>query len=223
VCALVSFIDELFECQHLDPHTISGYVTGVKSAVLAEGCVSDALGVRGVRHPWVARAIRSCMIDTTTVPPKPPRELFTDEMMQVAFEKWPLHYYAMAVLARGWLLRSGQFLVKDGKWGPHLLRWGMVVFYDQRHMVIPVTHWSHRLAYSAKIQPKHTKWHSRDLQTFPERTRTFFPESGSVTDGLVSRIERLCADAKMGLTCRLVKCLRYVIRCRGSFTWRGHW
>jgi hypothetical protein len=192
---LISFIDELFECKHLDPHSISGYVTGVKSALLAEGYGSDALGIRGVRHPWVARALRSCMIDTLTVPPKPPREMFTDDMMEVAFHQWPLHYYAMAVLARGWLLRSGQFLLKDGKWGPHLLLWEMVVFFDQRHRVIPVAHWGQRIAYSATIQPRHTKWHSRDLQVFPERQRTFFPQSGSVTDGLVSRAPHGCVVA----------------------------
>jgi hypothetical protein len=195
VCVLVSFIDELFECKHLDPHTIGGYVTGVKSALLAEGCVSDALGVRGVRHPWVARAIRSCMIDFLTVPPKPPREMFTDEMMSVAFHQWPLQYYAMAVLARGWLLRSGQYLLKNGRWGPHLLFWGMVVFFDQHERPIPVAHWGHRLAYSAQIQPRHTKWHARDLQVFPKRQRIFFPKSGVVTDGLVSKAPHGCVVA----------------------------
>jgi hypothetical protein len=192
---LVSFIDELFEQKQLDPKTIGGYLSGVKDRLLAEGHRSDALGERGVRHPWVARAMRSCVIDTKTVPPKPPREEFTEEMMRVAFDTWPLHYYAVAVLARGWLFRAGHFLVRDGKWGEHILFWSMVVFYDQQHRVIPVAKWSHRMAYSAKIQPEHTKWHSRDLQVFPERKRTFFPESRSITEGLISRVPHGCVVA----------------------------
>jgi hypothetical protein len=195
VCILISFIDELFEQQHLDPKTISGYVTGVKDRLLTEGYESEALGRKGVRHPWVARAIRSCMIDTETVPAKPPREEFTNDMMLVAFQTWPLHYYAMAILARGWLWRSGQFLVKDGKWGEHILFWSYVTFFDQQHIPIPVEKWCCQLAYFAKLQPEHTKCHSRDLQIFPERRRTFFPESGAVTDGLIARTPHGCVVA----------------------------
>jgi hypothetical protein len=129
------------------------------------------------------------------VPPKPPREEFTDEMMWVAFQEWPLCYYAMAVLARGWLFRPGQFLVRNGKWGEHVLFWSYVIFYDQRHIPIPVAKWSHQLAYSAVIQPDHVKWHARDLQKFPERERKFFPESRSVTDGLIARVPHGCVVA----------------------------
>jgi hypothetical protein len=57
VFTLISFIDELSEVQHLQPDTISGYLTGMKSALLGQGYVSEALGVKGQRHYLVSRAI----------------------------------------------------------------------------------------------------------------------------------------------------------------------
>jgi hypothetical protein len=77
---------------------------------------------------------------------------------------------------------------KNGNWGPHLLLWKMLVFFDRQHTATSA-------AYSAKIQPRHNKCYTHDLQTFSERQRTFFPESESVTDGLVSYTPHGCVVA----------------------------
>jgi hypothetical protein len=184
VCILISFIDELFEVQHLQPPTIGGYLTGMKNAVLAQGVESEALGRRGYRHPLVAAALRSANIDTVTVPKKPSRELFTRQMMQFAQQGWPVIYYAMAVLVRGFIMRTCELLVKGKKRSDHLVYWDNVVFYDRHHMEMPVSQWSVQEAASAKVEPKSRKNQYRQVRSLSEVARVYYSPSGALLDGL---------------------------------------
>jgi hypothetical protein len=197
VCVLISFIDELFMCQHLQPPTIAGYLTGMKNAVLSQGVESEALGKRGYRHPLVAAALRSAVIDTDTVPRKPSRELFTRQMMLFAQKHWPVVYYAMAVLARGFIMRSGELLVKGGKRSKHLVYWENVVLYDRRHMEIPVERWLIEEAASAKVVPKSRKHQYRDVRPLSEVARVYYSPSRSLLDGLIDTNANGCLVAAL--------------------------
>jgi hypothetical protein len=192
VCILISFIDELFMVKHLQPPTIGGYLTGMKDAVLSRGIQSEALGQRGYRHPLVARALRSADIDTVTVPPSPPRELFTRPMLEWARVHWPVIYYAMAVLARGFLLRSGEFLLRGIKRGRHLIYWDNVVFYDKHHCEMPVEYWSTQQAASATIRPTSRKHQYRRVRPLAEVARVYYAPSGLLIDGLMRQEAKGC-------------------------------
>jgi hypothetical protein len=197
VFTLISFIDELFEVKHVQPDTISGYVTGMKSALLAQGHVSDALGVKGKRHYLVARAIQSLWQDRTTVPPKPARELFTVAMMARAREVWPSPYYAVAVIIRGFILRSGEILRKGHKMPKHMLYWDCVKFFDKRGRLLTKEQWSSQLAASAEIRPRSRKYQVRKVRKLPARQRIFFPKDGSILSGLTSKKAEGCVVAAL--------------------------
>jgi hypothetical protein len=197
VCILISFVDELFMTQHLQPPTIGGYLTGMKNAVLAQGIESEALGRRGYRHPLVASALRSAVIDIDTVPRKPSRELFTRQMMEFAQKFWPVVYYAMAVLARGFIMRSGELLVKGRKRSKHLVYWENVVFFDRHHVEMPVEVWSVQEAASAKVVPKSRKHQYRDVRPLSEVARIYYSPSGSLLDGLIDPEAKGCLVAAL--------------------------
>jgi hypothetical protein len=197
VCILISFVDELFMSKHLKPDTIGGYLTGMKNAVLAQGIESEALGRRGYRHPLVAAALRSANLDIDTVPATPPRELFTREMMKYAQRVWPVVYYAMAVLARGFIMRSGELLVKGVKRSKHLVYWNNVVLYDRYHREIPVERWLGEEAASAKVVPKSRKHQYRVVRPLSEVARVYYSPSGSLLDGLIDPNANGCLVAAL--------------------------
>jgi hypothetical protein len=183
--------------QHLQPDTISGYLTGMKSALLGQGYVSEALGVKGQRHYLVSRAIQSLWQDSTTVPPKPQRELFTEAMMRRAARVWPAPYYAVAVVIRGFILRSGEILAKGHRVPKHMLYWDCVRFYDRRGRVLTKRQWSSELAASAEIRPRSRKYQRRKVRRLPARQRVFFPRDGSIMSGLTSKKAKGCVVAAL--------------------------
>lgn len=186
VFTLISFIDELSEVHHLQPDTISGYLSGVKNALLGQGFVSEALGVKGSRHHLVARALQSLYQDRTTVPPKPTREVFTVAMMRRAAEVWPLPYYAVAVIIRGFILRSGEILMKGHKEPKHMLYWDCVRLFDKKGRRMTKRQWSSELADSAEICPRSRKYQIRRVRRLPARHREFYPGDGAILSGLTS-------------------------------------
>jgi hypothetical protein len=183
--------------EHLQPDTISGYLTGMKSAVLGMGFKSDALGVKGVRHHLVAKAIQSLWQDRMTVPPTPDRELFTTAMMRRAADVWPFPYYAVAVLLRGFILRSGEVLMKGRKTPKHLLYWDCVRLFDKRGKRMTKGQWSSQLAASAEIRPRSRKYQVRKVRTLPARKRKFYPHDGSIISGLTSPRAKGCIVAAL--------------------------
>jgi hypothetical protein len=197
VFTLISFIDDLSEVHHLQPDTISGYLTGMKNVLLGQGHVSDALGEPGRRHHLVARAVQSLWQDSTTVPPKPQRELFTTAMMRRAAQVWSLPYYAVAVLLRGFILRSGEVLMRGHRESKHMLYWDCVRFYDKRGRVMKKAQWSSQLAASAEIRPRSRKYQVRKVRKLPARQREFYPRDGSILSGLTSLKARGCVVAAL--------------------------
>jgi hypothetical protein len=182
--------------KHLQPGTISGYVSGVKSALVSNGYRSSALGAPRERHYLVAKAIRSLSIDTT-VPPKPPREEFTIPMMRRAARMWPFPFYAMAVLIRGFILRSGELMFKKHKASKHLLYWVNIVFLDREGEVMSKRRWSSELAYGAEVKPSSRKHQARKVRKLPARQRTFFPHDGCLVSGLTSPDANGCVVAAL--------------------------
>jgi hypothetical protein len=197
VCILLSFIDDLFFRQHISADSVAGYITGLKSALVAQGHSCPALGPYKHRHYLVAKALRAISLDTTTVPPKPPRELFTDQMMMVAFVSWPILYYAMAVLVRGFILRSGELMLKKNRASKHLLYWRHVRFYDRQDHIIPRSRWTVELAYASQLFPSSRKHQPRSVREVPKRVRMFYPTNGSILSGLTSHYARGCAVAAL--------------------------
>jgi hypothetical protein len=168
--------------------------------MVAQGHSCPALGPYKHRHYLVAKALRAISLDTTTVPPKPPRELFTNQMMMVAFVYWPILYYAMAVLVRGFILRSGELMLKKGRASKHLLYWKHIRFYDRYGNIISRPRWTVELAYAAQLFPSSRKHQPRSVREVPKRVRMFYPKDGRIISGLTSHQARGCAvSALQGL------------------------
>jgi hypothetical protein len=107
----VAFIDWLFEERHLQPGTIQGYIAGVKNYfVMSTATPSPALGSHGHYHPLVVLALQSLEHASAVVPPLPERLGFTDEMLRRGQQLWPTAIYAIVILIRAFLLRTGEIL-----------------------------------------------------------------------------------------------------------------
>ena len=142
--------------------------------------LSPALGGRGHFHPLVSMALRSLSHSTATVPPLPGRLDFTDDMLRRGQQLWPPAIYAIVVIIRAFLLRTGEILPERRKFGPHALRWSNVEFLDGNLEVLDRDRLSGTLATFAKLTFTSRKWQSRVVREVPLRTRLFFPASGSV-------------------------------------------
>jgi hypothetical protein len=169
----------------------------MKSALLGQGYVSEALGVKGQRHYLVVRAMQSLWQDSATVPPKPQRELFTVAMMRRAARIWPTPYYAVAVVMRGFILRSGEILAKGHRLLKHMLYWNCVKLYDKGGRLLTKKQWSSQLAASAEIRPRSRKYQVRKVRKLPARQRVFFPKDGSIMSGLTSKRAEGCVVAAL--------------------------
>ena len=169
----------------MQPGSIQGYVSGVKNYFMSSTSpLSPALGGRGHFHPLVAMALHSLSHSTATVPPLPGRHGFTDDMLRRGQQLWPPAIYAIVVIIRAFLLRTGEILPERRKFGPHALRWSNVEFLDADLTVLDRDRWSGTLATFAKLTFTSRKWQSRVVREVPLRTRLFFPASGSVLEGL---------------------------------------
>jgi hypothetical protein len=197
VLVLVTFIDWLFNERHLQPGTVQGNIAGVKNYFETSTAIpSPALGGRGHYHPLIALALQSLSHAKSTVPSLPERMPFTEAMLVRGQQLWPPAIYAIVVLLRAFLLRTGEVLPEGRKFGPHALRWQDVSFMDQNHDVLPQNQWSSTLAASAGITFTSRKWQNRVVREIPRRTRLFYPASGSVLEGL-GRAANGCAVATL--------------------------
>jgi hypothetical protein len=186
----------MFQDQHLQPSTISTYFSGMKSDFLASGLSSPALGSKGELHEVVAASLRSLAQDTATVAPKPRREAFSVDLLSQGRLLWSTDIFAMCVLIRAFLLRSGELLKQDREFSPHILHWSSVVFRDQERAIIPPSQWTTRMAHIAELLPRSRKNQTPGhVRTLPERVRVYVPASASIVDGLLDPSNMGCAVA----------------------------
>jgi hypothetical protein len=186
----------MFHEEHLQPSTITTYFSGMKSDFLASGISSAALGVRGALHALVNAAFRSLPKDTATVAPLPRRAAYSVDLLEQGRHLWPIDIFAMSVLVRAFILRSGELLKQDRGFSPHILHWSEVRFRDVLGTVIPPSQWTSRLAHWAAILPASRKHQPTGrVRELPERVREFFPASASIVNGLLDPGNRGCAVA----------------------------
>jgi hypothetical protein len=193
---LIAFIDWLFEHRHVQPGTVEGYLAGVKDyfgkAALFQ---SSALGDRKGYHPLVALAIQSLYHDHT-VPALPARQPLTEDMLKRGQQLWSPVIYAVVIIIRGFLLRTGEVLPEGRKFGPHALQWKHIEFWDANQHPLPVDKWTSVEAHYAKICHPSRKWQTRVVREAAIHTRTFFSECSSVLEGLSPKAKG-CAVATL--------------------------
>jgi hypothetical protein len=193
----VAFIDWLFEHRHVQAGAVATYVSGVKHYFESLSLTpSPALGGRKSLHPLVSRALRSLRHAPEAVPPTV-RQPFTEAMLKRGRQLWSRALYAMVVICRGYLLRTGELWPEDKCFGPHALMWSDIEFRDAHDKVLPMDQWTGTLATYARIVHRSRKWQSLVVRETPARTRLFFPESGSVVDGLMSPQANGCVVATL--------------------------
>jgi hypothetical protein len=197
VLALVAFIDWLFEKRHVQARAGSTYLSGVKDYFSSSALrLSPALGPRGALHPLVSRALRSLQHAPEAIPPTQ-RQPFTEAMLIRGRQLWPPALYAMVVICRGFLLRTGELWPEGDRFGSHALTWADIEFWDAQQQILPVAQWTSTLASYARIVHQSRKWQNLVVRETPARTRLFFPESGSVVDGLLSPQAKGCVVATL--------------------------
>jgi hypothetical protein len=113
VLALVAFIDWLFEHRHVQASAVATYVSGVEYYFESLSLTpSPVLGGRKSLHPLVSRALRSLRHAPEAIPPTV-RQPFTEAMLKRGRELWSRALYAMVVICRGYLLRTGELWPED--------------------------------------------------------------------------------------------------------------
>lgn len=157
---------------------------------------SPALGPHGELHELVSKALRSLPLDPVTVPPPPRRQAYSADLLQLGRHLWPIDIFAMALLIRAFLLRSGEILSQNNKFSDHALFWSHVCFLDASRDTIPPSQWTATVAHFVQLHPVSRKHQPQGrVRELPERVRKYFPPSGMIVDGLLDNSNNGCAVA----------------------------